>query len=92
MAEKNFRGLHVETTSISGAHSQHVTLHSLLARELQQFNRLAAGPVCKYKVVTSDATFGDVVSDATLAAIRQVDPAVLRVVHITPQGDPAQSR
>jgi len=38
-------------------------------------------------VVTSDATFGKVVSDATAAAISQVDPAVLRVVHITPQGD-----
>lgn len=40
-----------------------------------------------FVVLTSDATFGEVVSDATLAAIRQVDPAVLRVVHITPQGD-----
>jgi hypothetical protein len=56
MAERNFRGLHVETTSIEGAHSQHVTLHSLLTGELQQFNRLAGGPICQYAVVTSDAT------------------------------------
>lgn len=40
-----------------------------------------------FVVLTSDATFGKVVSEATGAAIRQVDPAVLRVVHITPQGD-----
>jgi len=29
---------------------------ALLAGELQQFNRLAAGPICQYAVVTSDAT------------------------------------
>ncbi|MEZ5141839.1 MAG: SPFH domain-containing protein [Acidimicrobiales bacterium] len=40
-----------------------------------------------FVVLTSESTFGKVVSDATQAAIRQVDPAVLRVVHITPQGD-----
>jgi len=28
----------------------------LLTGELQQFNRLAGGPICKYAVVTSDAT------------------------------------
>ncbi len=38
-------------------------------------------------VLTSAATFGKVVSDATDAAIDQVDPNVLTVVHITPQGD-----
>ena len=40
-----------------------------------------------FVVITSDATFGKVVSDATAAAIQQVDPNVLKVVHITPQGD-----
>jgi hypothetical protein len=33
-----------------------VTAGTLLSGELQQFNRLAAGPICTYKVVTSDAT------------------------------------
>lgn len=28
----------------------------LLSGELQQFNRLAGGPICQYAVVTSDAT------------------------------------
>ena len=28
----------------------------LLTGELQQFNRLAGGPICEYAVVTSDAT------------------------------------
>lgn len=38
-------------------------------------------------VVTSAATFGKVISESTSAAINHVDPAVLTVVHITPQGD-----
>ena len=33
-----------------------VDMKTLLAGELQQFNRLAAGPICQYAVVTSDAT------------------------------------
>ena len=40
-----------------------------------------------FVVLTGAATFGKVVSDATNAAIHQVDPNVLKVVHITPQGD-----
>ena len=40
-----------------------------------------------FVVLTSESTFGKVVSEATEAAVSQVDPAVLRVVHITPQGD-----
>ena len=40
-----------------------------------------------FVVVTSDRTFGKMISDATLAAVRQVDPRALHVVHITPQGD-----
>ena len=40
-----------------------------------------------FAVLTPDATFGKIVSDATKAAIRQVEPASLKVVHITPQGD-----
>ena len=38
-------------------------------------------------VITASATFGRVVSKSTQAAIQQVDPNVLKVVHITPQGD-----
>lgn len=38
-------------------------------------------------VLTGAATFGKVISEATNAAIKQVDPDVLKVVHITPQGD-----
>lgn len=34
----------------------HTYLASLLSGELQQFNRLASGPIVKYAVVTSDAT------------------------------------
>lgn len=56
MAERNFRGWHVTESSIDGAHHQHVKLSDLLAGELQQFNRLAGGPICQYAVVTSDAT------------------------------------
>ena len=40
-----------------------------------------------FVVLTGDAVFGKIVSDATKASVGQVDPAVLRVVHITPQGD-----
>jgi uncharacterized membrane protein YqiK len=40
-----------------------------------------------FVVLTSAATFGKVVSKSTQAAIAQVDPNVLKVVHITPQGD-----
>ena len=40
-----------------------------------------------FVVLTSEATFGKVVSDVDAAAIDQVDPNVLKVVHITPQGD-----
>ena len=40
-----------------------------------------------FVVLTSAATFGEVISDSTDAAIAQVDPRVLTVVHITPEGD-----
>lgn len=40
-----------------------------------------------FVVLTSATTFGKVVSDATKAAAAHVDPEVLKVVHITPQGD-----
>lgn len=40
-----------------------------------------------FVVITSDEVFGKAVSDSTLAAAQQVDPAALRVTHITPQGD-----
>jgi uncharacterized membrane protein YqiK len=40
-----------------------------------------------FTVITSSLTFGKVLSDATLAAVNEVDPNSLRVVHITPQGD-----
>lgn len=47
------------------------------------------GPIhpVAFVVLTSDATFGKIVSEAAQEAIQQVDPAVLRVVNITPQGD-----
>ncbi len=38
-------------------------------------------------VITSEQVFGKVVSESTTAMVDQVDPAALRVVHITPQGD-----
>jgi uncharacterized membrane protein YqiK len=38
-------------------------------------------------VATSDQVFGKIVSDAAEKAITQVHPAVLKVVHITPEGD-----
>ena len=38
-------------------------------------------------VLTSERVFGEIVSNATAKAIGAVDPAVLRVVHITPAGD-----
>jgi uncharacterized membrane protein YqiK len=40
-----------------------------------------------FVVVTSDQVFGEIVSDAAERAIKQVDAAMLKVVHITPQGD-----
>lgn len=40
-----------------------------------------------FVVLTSDLTYGKVMSSATLAAVRQVDPRALNVTHITPQGD-----
>ena len=38
-------------------------------------------------VVTSERVFGEIISDAAAKAIDAVDPALLRVVHITPAGD-----
>src|SRR4051812_5998539 len=38
-------------------------------------------------VVTSDQTFGNIVSASAAKAIKAVDPALLEVVRITPQGD-----
>ncbi len=38
-------------------------------------------------VVTSDQVFGSIVSDSAAKAIDAVDPAVLHVVQITPEGD-----
>jgi uncharacterized membrane protein YqiK len=40
-----------------------------------------------FVVLTSSAVFGRVVSDATESAINEVDPAALKVVRITPEGD-----
>ena len=40
-----------------------------------------------FVVITSDEVFGKPVSESTLSAAQQVDPAALRVTHITPQGD-----
>lgn len=40
-----------------------------------------------FVVLTSATTYGKAVSDATKAAAAHVDPEVLKVVHITPQGD-----
>lgn len=40
-----------------------------------------------FAVVTSDRVFGKVLSEGTLAAIGQVDPTALGVIHITPQGE-----
>jgi uncharacterized membrane protein YqiK len=40
-----------------------------------------------FVVITSDQTFGKIISDATQTAAQQVDPQTLKVVHITPQGD-----
>ncbi len=40
-----------------------------------------------FVIITSDQTFGKVLSESTLAAVDQVDPNALRVAHITPQGD-----
>ena len=43
-------------TQKSTSNAAWVDMKTLLAGELQQFNRLAAGPICQYAVVTSDAT------------------------------------
>jgi uncharacterized membrane protein YqiK len=40
-----------------------------------------------FVVTTSSQIFGKVISDTTLSAVDQVDPAALRVTNITPQGD-----
>jgi uncharacterized membrane protein YqiK len=40
-----------------------------------------------FVVVTADRVFGKMVSESTERAINAVDPSVLKVVHITPQGD-----
>jgi uncharacterized membrane protein YqiK len=40
-----------------------------------------------FVVTTSTQIFGKVISDTTLSAVDQVDPAALRVTNITPQGD-----
>jgi len=40
-----------------------------------------------FMVITSDQVFGKVVSESTLSAVGQVEPAALRVTHITPAGD-----
>jgi uncharacterized membrane protein YqiK len=40
-----------------------------------------------FVVATSDQVFGQIVSEAAEKAIEHVDPAMLKVVHITPQGD-----
>jgi uncharacterized membrane protein YqiK len=40
-----------------------------------------------FVIITSSMVFGKVLSDATLAAVNQVDPQSLKVMHITPQGD-----
>jgi len=38
-------------------------------------------------VVTSDETFGEIISEASEQAIGQINPETLKVVHITPQGN-----
>src|SRR5439155_5044381 len=38
-------------------------------------------------VITGDQVFGKVIWDATQTAINQVEPSLLTVVHITPEGD-----
>src|SRR3954451_23008761 len=40
-----------------------------------------------FVVLTTAGVFGKMISEATAQAIQQVDPNVLKVVHITPQGD-----
>ena len=40
-----------------------------------------------FVVVTSDRTFGKMVSESTETAVAHVDPDALKVMHITPQGD-----
>jgi uncharacterized membrane protein YqiK len=40
-----------------------------------------------FVVITSDETFGMMISDATAAALNQVDESALKVMHITPLSD-----
>jgi uncharacterized membrane protein YqiK len=40
-----------------------------------------------FVVITSEATFGEVISASTRRAVKQVDESTLHVVRITPQGD-----
>ena len=40
-----------------------------------------------FVVITSEATFGEVISGSTRRAVKQVDESTLHVVQITPQGD-----
>jgi uncharacterized membrane protein YqiK len=40
-----------------------------------------------FVVITADRVFGKMVSESTERAVQDVDPAVLKVVHITPQGN-----
>jgi uncharacterized membrane protein YqiK len=40
-----------------------------------------------FVVATGDEVFGKIISDAAETSINQVDPSVLSIVHITPQGD-----
>jgi len=40
-----------------------------------------------FVVITSARTFGKMVSESAQSAVQQVDPAFLKVVNITPQGD-----
>jgi uncharacterized membrane protein YqiK len=40
-----------------------------------------------FVVITSDQTFGKMISSATESAVNQVDESALKVMHITPQGD-----
>ncbi len=40
-----------------------------------------------FVVITSDRTFGKMISEASESAIAQVDESALKVMHITPQGD-----
>ena len=41
-----------------------------------------------FVVITSARTFGKMVAESAKSAVQQVDPAFLKVVHITPAGRP----